>query len=162
METIATQTHPAFNELMAQRAVTDLNIQTEIASIESRLRQLRGDDEPTRSEIEAAFPVETVSTVKRGPGRPRKITTEARYATVSLPSSTQVGNDVASALSGTPTKQFARPRKVTPAMLQSRQTQGIYLGLMRHTPKSKRAAFKEIMRTQGREAAIAAMRQARG
>lgn len=74
---------------------------------------------------------------------------------------------VAASITSAPVAKNAAPAKrgkspVSAEQAQSRKTQGIYLGLIRHTPKTKRAKYQAIAKASGREAAIEAMRAAKG
>ena len=53
-------------------------------------------------------------------------------------------------------------RAVTPAILAGRKLQGQYLGLIRQIPESQRGRYSAMAKTDGRQAAIDAMRQTLG
>jgi hypothetical protein len=65
-------------------------------------------------------------------------------------------------LTGKASAPKKRKKPVSPEVAASRQLQGQYLGYMRQIPKTKRASFQKISRTEGREAAVAAMKKALG
>lgn len=71
--------------------------------------------------------------------------------------------DDASVVAFVPSKtKRSKKSPMSAAQLASRKIQGTFLGLLRHSPKSKRFGYKAIAKASGREAAIEAMRRARG
>jgi O6-methylguanine-DNA--protein-cysteine methyltransferase len=59
-------------------------------------------------------------------------------------------------------KRVTKRRPVSPEMAASQKLQGRYLGYMRQIPEGDRKRFADIAKTQGREAAIAALRKRLG
>lgn len=57
---------------------------------------------------------------------------------------------------------WRRRENLSPARRAQLQLQGIYLALMRQTPKSKRPGFTALFKSEGAEAAIAALKQELG